>query len=100
MDIGIVEGIGMLAGALTTGAYLPQVYKTWRSKTVDDLSLTMCLALTLGVFLWFVYGICLRAPSLIAANGVSLLLVGAMLRMKLKYRARPACRDDSPKETP
>ena len=85
MEFSFVEYVGLAAGALTTGAYLPQVYKTWRTKAVDDLSLAMYWALTLGIFLWFLYGIFLRAPAVIIANGVRLLLAGWMLRMKIKY---------------
>jgi MtN3 and saliva related transmembrane protein len=85
MDLPFVEYIGFAAGTLTSAAYLPQVYKTWRSKAVDDISLAMCWALTLGIALWMLYGVLLRAVAVIAANGVSLLLVGTMLRMKLRY---------------
>lgn len=85
MELNIVEYVGLAAGSLTTAAYLPQVYRTWRSKAVEDISLTMYCSMTLGVFLWLVYGICLQAPAVILANGVSLVLVGWMLRMRLKY---------------
>jgi MtN3 and saliva related transmembrane protein len=88
MELNPVEYIGLAAGTLTTAAYLPQVYKTWRTKAVNDISLVMYVALALGIFLWFVYGILLRAPAVIAANGVSLLLVAWMLRMKLRYHGR------------
>lgn len=85
MELAFAEYIGLTAGALTTAAYLPQVYKTWRTKAVGDISLIMYWAMTLGVFLWFVYGILLRAPAVIIANGVSLLLVGGMLRLRIVY---------------
>ncbi|MGE4263589.1 MAG: SemiSWEET family sugar transporter [Desulfovibrio sp.] len=88
MELTFAEYIGLTAGALTTAAYLPQVYRTWRTKTVGDISLVMCWAMTLGVFLWFVYGILLRAPAVIIANGVTLLLVGGMLRMRIVYGRR------------
>ena len=88
MEFGFVEYLGLTAGALTTAAYLPQVYKTWRTKAVGDISLTMYSAMTLGIFLWMVYGICLQAPAVIIANAVSLLLVGWMLRMKIVYERR------------
>ena len=86
MEMNYVEYLGLAAGAITTSAYLPQVYKTWRSKAVDDISLAMYAALSLGVLLWCVYGVLLRAPAVIIANGASLVLVGWMLRMKMKYR--------------
>lgn len=85
MELNWVEYIGLAAGTLTTAAYLPQVYKTWRTKAVGDISLVMYTAMTAGVFLWMVYGILLKAPAVIAANAVSLALVGGMLRLKLKY---------------
>jgi len=88
MELAFAEYIGLTAGALTTAAYLPQVYKTWRTKAVGDISLVMYWSMTLGVFLWFVYGILLRAPSVILANGVRLLLVGGMLKMKIVYGKR------------
>lgn len=88
MELNPVEYVGLAAGTLTTAAYLPQVYKTWRSKSVDDISTVMYAALTLGIFLWLVYGLLLRAPAVILANGVSLLLVVWMLRMKIKYHRR------------
>lgn len=80
-----VEYLGLAAGALTTAAYLPQVWKTWRTKTVGDISLFMYLSMCLGVLLWLVYGILIKAPAVIAANSAALLLVGGMLRMKVKY---------------
>jgi MtN3 and saliva related transmembrane protein len=80
-----IEYVGLAAGALTTAAYLPQVYKTWRTKAVENISLVMYTSMSLGVLLWLVYGILIKAPAVIAANGVSLALVGGMLRMKIKY---------------
>jgi MtN3 and saliva related transmembrane protein len=95
MELTFAEYIGLTAGALTTAAYLPQVYKTWRTKAVGDISLIMYWAMTLGVFLWLVYGVLLRAPALVLANGVSLLLVGGMLRMRIVYGRRTDRTDTS-----
>jgi hypothetical protein len=38
-----VEIVGALAGTLTTIAFLPQVVKTWRSRSAEDISLFMFL---------------------------------------------------------
>ncbi|MBU1229462.1 MAG: SemiSWEET transporter [Proteobacteria bacterium] len=88
MELNWVEYIGLTAGTLTTAAYLPQVYKTWRTKAVGDISLTMYTSMTLGILLWLVYGIFIKAPAVIAANSVSLALVGGMLRLKIVYGRR------------
>ena len=49
-----IEIVGLLAAVLTTSAFVPQAYKTWKSKNVDSISLTMYLTMLFGVILWFV----------------------------------------------
>lgn len=90
-----IEYIGLAAGTLTTAAYLPQVWKTWRTKAVEHISLVMYTSMSLGVLLWLVYGVLIKAPAVIVANGLCLALVVGMLRMKIVYgrRARAAAAD-------
>ncbi|MBX3101629.1 MAG: SemiSWEET transporter [Bacteroidetes bacterium] len=80
--------VGLLAASLTTLAFLPQVLKTYRSRQVRDLSLSMTLMLCLGVLLWLVYGIYKSDIPLVVANGSTLLLVLALLGMKLRWSGR------------
>ena len=81
----MIELIGMLAGILTTAAFVPQVLKCWRSRSTADISLIMFSTMTTGVFLWLVYGLFLQSPSLIVANSVTLFLSGAILLMKVRF---------------
>ncbi|WP_227421884.1 SemiSWEET transporter [Pacificispira spongiicola] len=81
----MIELIGMLAGILTTAAFIPQVLKCWRSRSTADISLIMFSTMTTGVFLWLVYGLFLNSPSLIVANSVTLILSGAILFMKVRF---------------
>lgn len=83
---GIINLIGMTAGTLTTLAFLPQVYKTWKSRQTRDISLVMFLAFTLGVALWMLYGILLGAWPVILSNLATLILAGAILGLKLLHR--------------
>ncbi len=80
--------LGFFAGVLTTFSFVPQVYKAWSSKRCDDLSWGMLLAFATGVALWLIYGVLLWAGPIIAANGVTLALVLAILALKVRYRAR------------
>ncbi len=80
-----VDLIGALAGALTTVAFIPQVWRIWKTRSAHDLSLPMYLIFTSGVALWFVYGLLLGVLPIIASNGVTLLLAGTVLAMKLKF---------------
>lgn len=77
--------IGLVAGTLTTIAFLPQLTMTWRSKSAKDVSLGMFLIFCSGVFLWLIYGILIDALPIILTNTATLILSGAILMLKLKY---------------
>jgi MtN3 and saliva related transmembrane protein len=81
----VVTALGLVAGTLTTVAFLPQVLQTWKTKSTKDLSLPMLLSFTTGVLCWLIYGICIDSLPIALANGVTLLLAGANLGLKLKY---------------
>lgn len=78
--------LGFAAGAITTASFLPQVIKLARTHHAKDISLMMYAIITLGITLWLTYGIIIGDIPIIVANGVTLLLVGAVLYFKLKYR--------------
>ena len=87
MDLTVT--LGMVAGALTTLAYLPQVVKIWRTKSADSLSWTMLLVLCAGVSLWLVYGMYVHDTPLVMANLVTLMLSSIILGLKISYEALP-----------
>ncbi len=77
--------VGYFAGFLTTVAFVPQVLKTWKSKSASDLSLVMFSVFSLGVLCWLIYGILLAETPMIFWNTVTLILALALLVMKLKF---------------
>lgn len=83
-----VTVLGLVAAALTTFSFLPQVIKTWKSKSADDLSLGTFGMFCAGVACWLVYGILIEDLPVIAANAVTLVLAGAVLVQALIYRRR------------
>lgn len=82
------EIIGFSAAILTTAAFLPQVYKTWKSKDVSGLSLPMLLMFFIGVFLWLIYGIYMKSPSMISANTVTIVSAFLLVYFKIKYHKK------------
>ncbi len=80
--------IGFAAGTLTTIAFLPQVQRTWTTKSADDMSLAMLLTFTTGVFLWLIYGLYLTAWPIILTNAITFILTFTILVLKLKYQKR------------
>jgi MtN3 and saliva related transmembrane protein len=80
-----VDLIGSVASALTTIAFIPQVWRVWKTRSAHDLSLPMYLIFTSGVVLWLLYGLLLGAMPIIVGNVVTLFLAGTVLAMKLKF---------------
>ncbi|MEM7186219.1 MAG: SemiSWEET transporter [Bacteroidota bacterium] len=88
MELDGVEILGFVAAVFTTSGFLPQVIKTWRTKNVNALSLTMYLVLFTGMFLWLVYGIYKNSLALIASNVVSCGLTLSLIIFILKYKKK------------
>jgi MtN3 and saliva related transmembrane protein len=80
-----VSVMGAAAGICTTAAYVPQVLKTWRSRSTSDISLVMFLVMVTGVALWLGYGIALKDWVIVGANAATLLLTGIVLFLKLRH---------------
>jgi MtN3 and saliva related transmembrane protein len=72
------ESIGMIAGMLTTIAFLPQTIKIWRSKSAKDVSLAMFVCFCVGVVLWVIYGFMLGAFLVILTNVVTLCIAATI----------------------
>ena len=83
---GSFEWVGYLAGLCTTLAFAPQVVKTLRRRSAADISTGMYVLMCTGTVLWLVHGIDIGSWPVIAANAVTLGLVGAMLVMALRYK--------------
>jgi MtN3 and saliva related transmembrane protein len=81
-----IQILGLVAGFLTTIAFVPQVVKTWKSKSAKDISLNMFLLFCLGVSLWLIYGIINNDLPIILANLMTLLLALCILYFKLRYK--------------
>ncbi|WP_430397998.1 SemiSWEET family sugar transporter [Ferrovibrio sp.] len=80
-----VEIIGLVAGFLTTAAYLPQVLKVWRSRSARDVSLGMFSLMVVGLLLWLAYGLLIGSLALILSNTVTLILATLILIGKLRF---------------
>jgi len=86
---GLIEGIGLIAGLLTTTAFIPQVWKIYRTKSGKDISGRMFSILSAGIVLWLIYGVLVRSFPLILTNAVTLVLSLAIIGLKFRYRQRP-----------
>ncbi|MBK5278804.1 MAG: SemiSWEET family sugar transporter [Bacteroidia bacterium] len=81
-----IQLLGLSAGAFTTISFLPQVLKTWKSRSAKDLSLGMFSFFCVGVVMWLAYGIMMRDIPVIAANLLTLVLASTLLFFKLRFK--------------
>ncbi|MDA0781980.1 MAG: SemiSWEET transporter [Rickettsiales bacterium] len=78
--------IGIIAATCTTGSFVPQVIKIFKTKNTRDLSLSMYVLFTVGVSMWLIYGFMIDSLPVILANSVTLCLTSLVLFMKLREK--------------
>jgi len=74
--------LGLCAALGTTGAWLPQVVKTVRTRSARDFSWAYLTMFTSGVVLWIVYGALRDDIAVFAANVIALLLIFGVVAVK------------------
>jgi len=79
------EIFGFIGGALTTIAFIPQVWRLFKIKSAHEISYPFTLMFLTGGIFWLTYGIVISKMPVIAANSISLLLTALMLYAKIKY---------------
>tara|TARA_B110000046_G_scaffold87225_1_gene95353 strand:+ start:985 stop:1284 length:300 start_codon:yes stop_codon:yes gene_type:complete len=81
-----IEAIGLLAGVIGIFAWIPQIIQVWVHKRHDGISLTTFAVVSFALGLWLVYGILVDSFAMIAANIMTLTVIGAVIIGVLKVR--------------
>ena len=79
------DWLGYIAATLTTVAFVPQAWRTLRTRDTRALSLLMYLVFTVGIAFWLAYGLVLGSWPIIVSNALTLLLAGTILALKLRH---------------
>ncbi len=82
----LITILGLVAGTLTTLAFLPQLLKIWQTKSAKDISLNTLIIFNIGIFLWLIYGIYLNALPIILANLFTLIFNMIIVWLKIRYK--------------
>lgn len=83
------ELLGFIGGMLTTGGFVPQVWRLFKLKSAQEISLPFTIFFVIGVAFWLLYGIVFGRLSVIIWNAITLALGSSMLFAKLKYGRQP-----------
>ena len=81
-----IDLFGFLAALLTTIAFLPQLYKTWQTKSADDVSLVMLILFITGLVCLIIYGFKINSIPILVANIITFIFNFSILVLKISYR--------------
>jgi len=79
------ELLGFIAGTFTTLAFIPQVLKTYRTKSARDVSIMMFVLFSAGVLMWMAFGIVHGKMSIFITNLVVFCLSVFQIILKIRY---------------
>ena len=83
--IEIIELFGFFAGFLVAISSLPQLIKSWKTKSTKDVAIGWLLINIFGQILWISYGLLKDSISLVVMSFITLLMVGSVLILKIYY---------------
>jgi MtN3 and saliva related transmembrane protein len=80
--------LGLMAGLLTTAGFVPQVIKSLRTRSMDEVSVLMPLLLSVGMFLWLIYGLFNNDLAIVLWNAIALGLNLGLVGLKVRSSRR------------
>ena len=85
MNINLPIVVSILAPILTVSQLIPQLYKTYKTKRVKDLSLHTILIIFLSNVLWLIHGLYIYDLTLIFSGIISSIINFSMLVLYFIY---------------
>jgi MtN3 and saliva related transmembrane protein len=79
------EFIGLIAGITTISGFLPQIYRGYKTKHLNDISYLMLILMGIGMSLWLLYGLNLNSNPIILANTAGVICTVTLILMKFRY---------------
>jgi MtN3 and saliva related transmembrane protein len=81
----LVEAIGYLGSLLSCVTFIPQVYLSWKTHSVADLSLLMVLIVNFSCIVWLSYAYLIKNKPVLLTNSIVLALSLLLLYFKLTF---------------
>jgi MtN3 and saliva related transmembrane protein len=89
MEVMLTAVLGTAASVLSTVSLMPQVIRTWQTRSAGDISATWLVVALIAMVLWICYGSMVGAQAVTWANSLTALQAAFILWVKLRS-ARPA----------
>ena len=81
----LIDILGYVAGILVVISLLPQVIKSWKTKSTKDISLWRYVIYVVGLILWVTYAFLISNGPVGVMNGIGLVLALSILLLKIKH---------------
>ncbi|MFH1014277.1 MAG: SemiSWEET transporter [Thermoplasmatota archaeon] len=81
----LIDILGYVAGTLVVISLLPQVIKSWKTRSTADISLWRYIIYVIGLILWVTYAAIIQNGPVGVMNGIGLLLASTILYLKIKH---------------
>ena len=85
----LTQIIGFSAAVIGSSIMLPQVIRSYRTKSVGDISPVMLGMLLLNAVLWFTYGLLIGNIPVTLTNCVAFVIVSVQIFLKVRYEKQP-----------
>ena len=66
-------------------SFVPQVVKSYKTKSVEDLSVWMIIATLIGTVFWIIYGYLIQSNPVLVMNIIFGIIVLFQLFLKIRY---------------
>jgi len=80
--------IGLSATILTRYSSIPQIIKGLKTRKMDDVSFWLVFYLTVGLFLYVIYGVIIDDLIIIWGNAVGDITNLVLIGLKIRYSAK------------
>jgi MtN3 and saliva related transmembrane protein len=81
-----VEALGFIGGGLVSVSLLPQVIKSWRTRSTKDISILWGLINLIGQVFWITYGLTIHSLSLVVMSGITFVMSASLVVLKIRYK--------------
>jgi len=81
-----IDILGYVGGVFIVISFLPQLIKSWKTKSTKDISLCRYIIYVTGLFLYIIYAWEIKSLPVFVMNFLSIFLAGGILYFKVKYK--------------
>lgn len=81
-----VEILGFIGGGLVSVSLLPQLIKSWKTKSTKDIAILWGIINLVGQSFWIAYGLIAESISLVIMSTVTFFMSASLVFLKVKYK--------------